>query len=87
MVAPGSTFSAIWILVANSWMDTPAGHRIVLHDGLWRAEIIDPFAKDAGQAVRPIYFPIELDVSVTEIRFASRHGTRVETRNLLDTGA
>src|SRR5436309_8465138 len=44
MVALGSTFSALWIVVANSWMNTPAGHRIVLHDGVPRAEIVDFWA-------------------------------------------
>src|SRR3989442_629034 len=44
MVALGSTFSAIWIVVANSWMNTPAGHQIVLHDGEPRAEVIDFWA-------------------------------------------
>jgi cytochrome d ubiquinol oxidase subunit I len=29
MVALGSTFSAVWIIVANSWQQTPAGHTIV----------------------------------------------------------
>ena len=29
MVALGSTFSAVWIVVANSWMQTPAGYKIV----------------------------------------------------------
>jgi cytochrome d ubiquinol oxidase subunit I len=29
MVALGSIFSAVWIVVANSWMQTPAGHVIV----------------------------------------------------------
>jgi cytochrome d ubiquinol oxidase subunit I len=29
MVALGAHFSAIWIIVANSWMQTPAGYRIV----------------------------------------------------------
>lgn len=29
MVSMGSMFSAIWIIVANSWQQTPAGHRIV----------------------------------------------------------
>ena len=27
--ASGSMFSAVWIIVANSWQQTPAGHRIV----------------------------------------------------------
>jgi cytochrome d ubiquinol oxidase subunit I len=29
MVALGSMFSAVWIVVANSWQQTPAGHHIV----------------------------------------------------------
>lgn len=35
MVALGGIFSSIWIIVANSWQQTPAGHRIVpvLRDG------------------------------------------------------
>jgi cytochrome d ubiquinol oxidase subunit I len=37
MVALGSSLSAFWILVANSWMQTPAGYEIV--DG--RARLVD----------------------------------------------
>jgi cytochrome bd ubiquinol oxidase subunit I len=55
MVALGSVFSSIWIVVANSWQQTPAGHHIVpvLRDGVpWvvdgapmmRAEIVDFWA-------------------------------------------
>ncbi len=44
MVALGATFSALWIVVANSWMNTPAGHQIVLHDGIPRAEVVDFWA-------------------------------------------
>src|SRR6266850_1757090 len=41
MVSLGAHFSAIWIVVANSWMQTPAGFHIV-GDGLKaRAEITD----------------------------------------------
>lgn len=40
MVSLGAHFSAIWIVVANSWQQTPAGHHIV-GDGLAaRAEIV-----------------------------------------------
>jgi cytochrome bd-type quinol oxidase subunit 1 len=28
MVSLGSIFSAVWIIVANSWQQTPSGHRI-----------------------------------------------------------
>src|SRR5215472_470356 len=31
MVSLGSIFSAIWIVVANSWQQTPAGHHIADH--------------------------------------------------------
>ena len=55
MVALGSMFSAIWIVVANSWQQTPAGHHVVpvLRDGVplvvdgvpaMRAEIVDFWA-------------------------------------------
>lgn len=52
MVSLGSIFSAIWIIAANSWQQTPAGHHIVpvLRDGkpwlvdgapVMRAEVVD----------------------------------------------
>jgi len=55
MVALGSIFSSIWIVVANSWQQTPAGHHVVpvLRDGhpliidgqaVMRAEIVDFWA-------------------------------------------
>lgn len=44
MVALGAHFSAIWIVVANSWQQTPAGHQIVQHGDAMRAEIVDFWA-------------------------------------------
>jgi cytochrome d ubiquinol oxidase subunit I len=55
MVALGSIFSSVWIVVANSWQQTPAGHHIVqmTRDGrplfadgapVMRAEIVDFWA-------------------------------------------
>lgn len=55
MVALGAIFSSIWIVVANSWQQTPAGHHIVqmTRDGepwfidgqpVMRAEIVDFWA-------------------------------------------
>ncbi|MBK7935642.1 MAG: cytochrome ubiquinol oxidase subunit I [Lewinellaceae bacterium] len=41
MVALGSMFSAIWIVVANSWMQTPAGFRIEGEGFLARAVVTD----------------------------------------------
>jgi len=39
MVCLGAHFSAIWIVVANSWMQTPAGYQIVTRNGVARAEV------------------------------------------------
>ncbi|MBS1262319.1 MAG: Cytochrome bd-I ubiquinol oxidase subunit 1 [Calditrichaeota bacterium] len=44
MVMLGSHFSAIWIVVANSWMQTPAGYHIVETPTGPRAEITDFWA-------------------------------------------
>jgi cytochrome d ubiquinol oxidase subunit I len=44
MVALGAHFSAIWIVVANSWMQTPAGYHIVGEGLHARAEIVDFWA-------------------------------------------
>ncbi|HEY3448732.1 MAG TPA: cytochrome ubiquinol oxidase subunit I [Myxococcales bacterium] len=55
MVALGSIFSSVWIVVANSWQQTPAGHHVVqmLRDGapwsvdgapVMRAEVVDFWA-------------------------------------------
>lgn len=44
MVAIGSIFSSIWIVVANSWQQTPAGFHIVGDGVRARAEITDFWA-------------------------------------------
>lgn len=44
MVALGAHFSAVWIVVANSWRQTPAGHPIVETATGFRAEIADSWA-------------------------------------------
>lgn len=44
MVFLGSCFSAVWIVIANSWMHTPAGYHIVPHGDGARAEITDFWA-------------------------------------------
>ncbi|MDE2008676.1 MAG: cytochrome ubiquinol oxidase subunit I [Candidatus Omnitrophica bacterium] len=41
LVCLGAHFSAVWIVVANSWMQTPAGFHIVGHGLHARAEITD----------------------------------------------
>jgi cytochrome d ubiquinol oxidase subunit I len=44
MVFLGSVFSSVWITVANSWQQTPAGFHIVGEGSLARAEITDFWA-------------------------------------------
>lgn len=44
MVTLGSMFSAIWIVVANSWQQTPAGYHVVGQGLEARAEITDFWA-------------------------------------------
>ena len=44
MVTIGSMFSAVWIVVANSWQQTPAGFKIVGEGLKARAEITDFWA-------------------------------------------
>lgn len=44
MVSLGSIMSSVWIVVANSWMQTPAGYQIVDNNGVMRAEITDFWA-------------------------------------------
>ena len=39
MVALGAHFSAVWIVIANSWMQTPKGHEIIMRGGAQRAVI------------------------------------------------
>lgn len=39
MVALGAHLSAVWIIVANSWMQTPAGYKIVGEGAAARAEL------------------------------------------------
>ncbi len=42
MVCVGAHFSAVWIVVANSWQQTPAGHHLVRDaSGRVRAEVAD----------------------------------------------
>ncbi|NMC62460.1 MAG: cytochrome ubiquinol oxidase subunit I, partial [SAR324 cluster bacterium] len=44
LVALGAMFSAVWIVVANSWQQTPAGYHIVGEGLSARAEITDFWA-------------------------------------------
>jgi cytochrome d ubiquinol oxidase subunit I len=53
MVAVGSTLSAFWIIVANSWMQTPAGY--TFNEALGRAELTDFWAAVFNPSTMPRY--------------------------------
>ncbi|HNQ22349.1 MAG TPA: cytochrome ubiquinol oxidase subunit I [Phycisphaerae bacterium] len=44
MVGLGATFSAVWIIVANSWQQTPTGYHVVTTEAGRRAELTDFWA-------------------------------------------
>ena len=44
LVAFGATFSATWIVMANSWMQTPAGYKIIGEGDRMRAVVTDIWA-------------------------------------------
>src|SRR5579863_10386165 len=41
LVFLGSVFSSVWIVIANSWQQTPAGYHLVDFHGTVRAEVVD----------------------------------------------
>jgi len=57
MVAVGSTLSAFWIIVANSWQQTPAGFHVVdLPGGGQRAELVSFVDAVFNPSTLPRYF-------------------------------
>jgi cytochrome d ubiquinol oxidase subunit I len=60
MVAGGATLSALWIVIANSWMQTPAGFRIAEAAGAMgrRAVLTDFWAAALNPSTLPRYFHV-----------------------------
>lgn len=56
MVSFGSIFSAIWIVVANSWQQTPVGYKLVQHSGVTRCELTDFWAVIFNPSAMPRLF-------------------------------
>ncbi|MFB6201162.1 MAG: cytochrome ubiquinol oxidase subunit I [Halorhabdus sp.] len=44
LVGVGSWLSAVWILIANSWMQTPRGYELVMKNGQEIVKLVDPLA-------------------------------------------
>jgi cytochrome d ubiquinol oxidase subunit I len=78
-VAVGTAMSAFWILSANSWMQTPAGHEV--HDGIaypvdWLAVIFNPsFVYRLAHMLTAAYLTTSLVVLAVGARYllAARH--------------
>ncbi len=57
LVFAGTTLSAFWILVANSWMQTPAGFKIVADaNGVEKAQMTDFFQAMFNPSTLPRFF-------------------------------
>ncbi|MCF7849304.1 MAG: cytochrome ubiquinol oxidase subunit I [Kiritimatiellales bacterium] len=65
MVAVGATMSAFWIVVANSWQQTPAGYRIVAG----RAELTNFWAAVFNASTLPRYFHVVSGALVVGVFF------------------
>ncbi len=71
MVCLGSIFSSVWITIANSWQQTPAGYHIVkTANGLLRAEIVDFWAMVFNPSTVPRLLHVWLGAFVLGAFFA-----------------
>jgi cytochrome d ubiquinol oxidase subunit I len=70
MVALGSLFSAIWILVANSWMQTPAGYHLAREVKVVASGKEYPIGADLGSeafTVREVPLPADYVVTAEDL--------------------
>lgn len=56
LVWSGSLLSALWIIIANSWMQTPAGYKVVGEGIARKAVLTDFFAAALNPSTLPRYF-------------------------------
>ncbi len=56
LVWAGSLLSALWIIIANSWMQTPAGYKVVETPQGSKAQLTDFFAAALNPSTLPRYF-------------------------------
>ncbi len=77
MVAIGSTLSALWIIIANSWMQTPAG--FVVTDG--RAVLTDFWAAALNPSTVQRYLHTVLGALVTGSFFVAGVSARLLIKN------
>jgi cytochrome d ubiquinol oxidase subunit I len=90
LVAIGTSLSAFWILAANSWMQTPAGHEI--RDGIaypvdWLAVIFNPsFPYRFAHMFTAAYLTTSLVVLAVGARYLVRGTFPEEARTMLRMG-
>jgi cytochrome d ubiquinol oxidase subunit I len=92
VVAVGTAISAFWILSANSWMQTPAGHEV--RDGIaypvdWLAVIFNPsFPYRLAHMLTAAYLTTSLVVLAVGARYvlAVRHGEEARTMMRMAVG-
>jgi cytochrome d ubiquinol oxidase subunit I len=65
LVWAGSMLSALWIIIANSWMQTPAGYKIVETSAGRKAELTNFFAAALNPSTLPRYFHTVDSVLIT----------------------
>lgn len=58
----GSLLSALWIIIANSWMQTPAGYKIAYDANGAKAQITDFLAAALNPSTLPRYFHVAVAV-------------------------
>lgn len=90
LVAVGTSLSAFWILAANSWMQTPAGHEI--RDGIaypvdWIAIIFNPsFPYRFAHMFTAAYLTTSLVVLAVGARYLVQGRFREEAKTMLHMG-
>jgi cytochrome d ubiquinol oxidase subunit I len=90
LVALGTSLSAFWILSANSWMQTPAGHEV--RDGIaypvdWIAVIFNPsFPYRFAHMFTAAYLTTSLVVLSVGARYLVKGRFREESRTMMHMG-
>ena len=91
LVASGTALSAFWILAANSWMQTPAGHEVrdgIVHPLDWMALIFNPsFPYRFAHMLTAAYLTTAFVVLAVGARYARAGRNLDEARTMLRMGA
>ncbi len=90
LVAVGTSLSAFWILAANSWMQTPAGHEVI--NGIaypvdWIAVIFNPsFPYRFAHMFTAAYLTTSLVVLAVGARYLAKNRFPEEAKTMLRMG-